>query len=269
MKPRDKRQTTSWSHGEAGSIKEPAPWGGWLFSLLVFLLGSVVVVFLPSGVLSTITRLVSLQPGRTPPFVEELRSLSGRPTSLRQSAALALAIADRIERINRTGDRLLEDDIVEALARADWYFFSGEDVDHRYGGRPLELTEGRVLSAVRRFLQQRGRRLPVTVWRAPRSEGSDLIGRIPPPNWASNPPSDRTLLGFIRNVRSSLAEQVPELGGSRRAGAMLRPLEAALVAYVLMTADNGWIGAGRAEIDLDADEIRSFLTDLGIKFPQQ
>jgi hypothetical protein len=50
---------------------------------------------------------------------------------------------------------------------------------------------------------------------------------------------------------------------------MLRPLEAALVAYVLMTADNGWIGAGQADMDLDVEEIRSFLSDLGIAFPQR
>jgi len=201
--------------------------------------------------------------------VEELRRLGGWPTSFKDSGDLATAIARRMETINITGERILENDIVEALARADWYFFSREDVDNLYQGRRLEISEGRMLSAVKRFLQQRGGRLPVTIWSARRPDGSVMIGRIPPPHWAQNPPSDLTLRGYISLIRERTAERVPGIVNPSGPGPIMRPMEAALVAYVLMTADNGWIYPQRARLYVTADEIRSFLTDLGIKFQRR
>jgi hypothetical protein len=270
MTPTHSNQTHTESQRKTEGIKRSAPWWAeWLLSLAVGLLGVLLILSLPLGALGPLTAWMSAQQGHVPPFVTELRSLGGPPTSLQHSLNLALAIANRIERINRTRDRLLDDEMVQALARADWYYVSGQDVGQLYGGRPVQITEGRLLSAVRRFLQQRGGRLPVTQWHAPLSDGSLLTGQIPPSQWASRPPSDRTLQGFIRTVRSRLLEQVPEITGGRGGGATLRPLEAALVAYVLLTADNGWIGAGRADIDLSAAEMRSFLLDLGIAFPRR
>jgi hypothetical protein len=270
MRPTHIKLTNSESQETTGAANRPAPWwAGWWLSLAVCLLGALLVLSLPFGALGPLTAWMSVQRSRVPPFVTELRSLGGPPTSLQHSTNLALAIANRIERINRTRDRLVDDEMVQALARADWYYVSGQDVGQLYGGRPVQMTEGRLLSAVRRFLQQRGPRLPVTQWHAPLSDGSLLTGQIPPSQWAGRPPSDRTLQGVIRSVRSSLLEQVPEITGASGAGANLRPLEAALVAYVLLTADNGWIGAGRADIDLSATEIRAFLLDLGIAFPRR
>jgi len=212
---------------------------------ILFLLGSLLVFSQPSEVLSLLTSWVGPRGDRVPPFVEELRRLSGAPSNFWQSADLAMAIAERMETIHLTGERLLENDILEALARADWYFFSGEDIDNLYQGRRLEISEGRMLSATRRFLQQRGSRLPVTIWNARRPDGSVMTGRIPPPAWAHNPPSDLTLHGYISLIRGRIVEQVP---GLTNLGPILRLMEAALVAYVLMTADNGWIHPGRARI---------------------
>ncbi len=236
-----------------------------LFTFLLAL-GGLVALSKPAVVLSMLLPR-PVQSTRVPQFVKEIRDLSGGPPSFQQSTALAKTLERRTETISTTGVGALDNTTVVALAQADWYFQSGQDLSGLYRGRPLQIAEGHVLAATRRMLQQRGARLPITTWTARLQNGSTLTGRVPPPSWAQSPPSDTTLQGHIGLARRRISEQVPDLVRTTRNGAILRPMEAALVAYVFMTNDNGWIGTRRAQIDLTPQEARSFMSDLGIQIP--
>ncbi len=247
------------------SIRMQASWCGILLVAATFLsLSGFLSLSRPTAVLSFLLPRAGTNP--VPPFVQHIRDLSAGPTSLQQSSALSSAVEQRLETINVTGLPVMDNGTPQAIARADWFFLSGQDPNGLYHGQNLEISEGRMLGALKHFLLQRGPRLPVTTWTANLSTGGVMTGRVPPPSWAQSTPSDLALQGYISLVRVRMSDQLPELVRGTRNGAIMRPMEAALVAYVLMTADNGWIGSRRAQIDLVPSEIRSFLGDLGVQF---
>jgi hypothetical protein len=244
-------------------------WGElWRRGLLVtgIILGLALPLVLspPLGLLSFSMPSVSIQ--AVPRFIEEMRTLSAASASYQQSLDLANTIERRIEIINEKGERIISNTTLTALARADWYFLSRQDLSGLYQGRPLAISEDKILSATRQFLQQRGTRLPVTAWISWRHDGSIVTGKVPPPKWAYAPPSDLKLSGYVSTARAKIADQVPDLVRMTHGGPVLRPMEAALVAYILITNDNGWIPRGGDRLDISDGEIRAYLSNLGIKF---